>query len=133
MVTGRCNCGDVEFKISVSPEDVYICHCSICRRNTGGPGVAVTLVNNSDFHWLRGLSLINTWIKPGHDWHCSFCINCGSALPGKNDEDNFYVPVSLLDKDLAGLQVSQHLFVASKASWEVIADDGNQNAAGFEN
>ena len=48
MIVGRCNCGSVLFELLAAVEDVYIRHCSICRRNTGGSGVAGTIISNED-------------------------------------------------------------------------------------
>jgi len=36
VLKGECNCGVVSFKIDSILSDVYICHCSICRKSTGG-------------------------------------------------------------------------------------------------
>jgi len=127
MIIGECNCGAVSFEIITPVEDVYICHCSICRRNTGGSGVAVTIVGNENFKWITGTSNKNTWSKPNHDWEASFCVTCGSALPGKNSETNLYVPVSLLNNGVERLKVVHHIFVGSKANWEEIGDSGKQH------
>ena len=96
-ITGSCNCGSVKFEISSEVSNVYICHCSICRKSTGSGGIAVAIVSNDDFSWVEGHDFIKTWVKPEHDWQTSFCVNCGSPLPGKNDDEASYVPVSLLD------------------------------------
>ena len=131
MLKGNCNCGAVSFELSQSVKDVYICHCSICRRSTGSSGIAVTVVKNEHFQWLSGIELIKTWQKPNHDWQSSFCTECGSPLPGKNDEEQMYVPVSLLNEGEENLKVVHHLFVGSKAAWHVIGDKGVQHEAAY--
>lgn len=131
-IIGECNCGAVTFEVSASVEDVFICHCSICRRSTGGTGIAITIVKNENFKWLAGTVNINTWSKPNHDWQTSFCSNCGSSLPGKNDQNNLYVPVSLLNSGAERLSVAHHIFVGSKANWEVIGDSGKQHTGAYE-
>ena len=128
---GSCNCGSVKFEIGISMSDVYICHSSICRKSTGGGGIAIAIVSNEDFSWVEGKGLIKKWLKPNHDWETSFCVNCGSPLPGKNDENASYVPVSLLDSGYENLQVQGHLFVDSKAPWEEIADNATKHRKGF--
>lgn len=120
---GSCNCGDVKFEIAVPLLDVYICHCSICRKSTGGGGIAIAIVSDENFSWIEGKELIKTWHKPNHDWETSFCVKCGSPLPGKNDENATYIPVSLLDSGDENLRVKGHLFVDSKASWEEIVSN----------
>lgn len=129
---GSCNCGAVSFAINAKVEDVYVCHCSICRKSTGGTGIAVTVVANESFEWLSGKQEIRTWHKPNHDWLKQFCQQCGSPLPGANDPERTFVPVGLLDSGYEQLTVKHHIWVDSKASWEVIGDDGKQHPNAFQ-
>jgi hypothetical protein len=131
LITGRCNCGAVEFEIYADATDVFLCHCSICRASTGSGGIAVIIVQTSDFQWLKGQDSITYWSKPGHDWHTNFCKVCGSSLPGKNDESHTYIPVGTLNSGHEKLKVAHHLYVESKASWEVIGDSGIQHPEGY--
>ena len=127
MVKGACNCGAVAFQISGDLRDVYICHCSICRRATGSNGIAVAVVDNSDFHWLSGADHISHWKKPGADWERWFCQTCGSTLPGPNDPERMFVPVSLISEGGDDLKVAHHIYVGSKACWDEIGDAGQQH------
>lgn len=131
MIEGECNCGAVAFKIKSQITGVYICHCSICRKTTGGGGFAVVIVNSNKLSWAQGKDNINYWVKPGHEWHTSFCRICGSPLPGKNDNTNTYIPVGSLTSGHENLKVAHHIWVGSKASWEEIGDSGKQHAQGF--
>jgi hypothetical protein len=54
MAIGECNCAAISFEISSKISDMYICHCSICRRSTGSGGIAVLLIKNSAFSRLGG-------------------------------------------------------------------------------
>ena len=80
----------------------------------------MTVVPVEAFSWIRGLEHRTTWQKAQHDWETSFCSTCGSALPGKNDEQSMYVPVGLLDSGAENLRVKKRLFLDSKAVWEEI-------------
>ena len=131
MAIGECNCGAVAFEITSKISDVFICHCSICRRSTGSNGIAVVVIRNSDFRWVRGEKRINTWHKPEHDWKTSFCQNCGSPLPGVNDESRMYVPVGLISEGDENLKVAHHIWVGSKATWDEIGDNGKQHQQAF--
>lgn len=131
MASGSCNCGSVTFDISAPLTDVIICHCSICRRLTGGSGFAVVKVNNDDFRWCSGQEHIRYWVKPGHDWHTHFCGNCGSPLPGINDESSMFVPVGLLLSGTKALRVAHHIWVGSKADWDIIGDQGKQHPTAY--
>ena len=131
MVKGECNCGEVSFEIAAEISDVYVCHCSICRRATGAGGIAVTVVSKKAFSWQGGENAIKMWAKPGHDWQTSFCKHCGSSLPGSNDDERMYVPVGLITQGGDDLKVAHHIWVNSKASWEVIGDEGKQHPEEF--
>lgn len=132
MLKGGCNCGAVSFEIEMDLQDVYICHCSICRKWTGNNGVAVSIVPNDKFQWSAGQEQIACWEKPDADWQSWFCRNCGSALPGRNDERNIFIPVGLLDARANSLKVAHHIWVESKASWDEIADNGKQHKRAFQ-
>ncbi|MBT1065086.1 GFA family protein [Bowmanella sp. Y26] len=130
--TGSCNCGAVAFAVKVPLHSVFICHCSICRKSTGSGGIAVTIVPKQALHFIGNTEQIKKWEKPNHDWLTQFCNSCGSPLPGKNDENTYYIPVSLLDSGYENLEVKHHLFVDSKANWEEIGMMGKQHKEAFE-
>jgi hypothetical protein len=131
MMKGECNCGAVAFEINADPGGVYYCHCSICRRATGTNGIAVIVVDNDAFTWLRGEESIRNWKKPDAEWAMSFCSTCGSPLPGYNDDDRMFVPAGLITEGGESLEVLHHIFVASKAEWDEIGDSGKQHPGAF--
>ena len=132
LVKGKCNCGSIAFEIDAHISDVFICHCSICRNSTGSGGIAVVVVDNGKFDWVKGRDRISSWSKPGNDWHTCFCSVCGSILPGENDAHRMYIPVGTLISGHENLKVAHHIYVNSKASWEEIGDSGKQHPEGYE-
>lgn len=131
MISGRCNCGSIQFEFDYSPDGVYVCHCSICRRSTGGNGIAVVLVPNEHFRWTQGREHIVAWKKAGSDWETRFCRRCGSRVPGQNDPARVFVPAGLLPGHGNALRVLHHIWVGSKAEWDEIGDDGKQHLEGY--
>ena len=132
MARGACNCGEIAFELDLTPTDIYICHCSICRRATGSNGVAVIVVDNQQFRWTRGEQEIHTWKKPDADWQTWFCRHCGSPVPGHNDDQRMFVPVGLITEGGDELKVKHHIWTASKAGWDEICDQGKLHTAAFE-
>lgn len=132
MTKGECNCGAVAFEIEGNLGDIYMCHCSICRSYTGTNGIAVVVVPNNRFRWLRGEKTIRSWTKPDADWQSHFCGTCGSALPGPNDPERMFVPVGTIRGGTEGLAVAHHIWVGSKADWDCIGDQGKQHDGPFE-
>lgn len=131
-VYGECNCGAVAFEINAGVRDVYVCHCSICRRYTGTNGIAVVLAANDVFRWVRGEDLAATWKKPDADWQSYFCRICGSALPGANDPTRIFIPAGLIRDGGEHLRVAHHIWVGSKAVWDEIGDAGKQHSERFQ-
>ena len=130
-VTGSCNCGQVKISVSEPITDVYVCHCSICRKSTGGNGIYVVVVDKKSITWLSGEDQIQEWEKPNHDWQKTFCKTCGSPLPGSNDEHSAYIPAGFLDTGIENLEVKHHIWVGSKATWDIIGDDGKIHDQAF--
>ncbi len=132
MASGECNCGAVAFEIAGDLSGVFVCHCSICRRATGSNGIAVVVVDNDAFRWIRGEEHIATWKKPDADWQMWFCRTCGSPVPGINDDKRMFVPAGLITDGGESLKVIHHIWVDSKASWDAIGDSGLRHPEAFE-
>lgn len=132
MARGECNCGAVAFEIDADLSDVFVCHCSICRRSSGSNGMAVVVIDNHQFRWLRGDDLLTSWKKPGADWEKWFCRVCGSPLPGINDASRMFVPAGLISDGGEHLRVGHHIWVDSRAVWDEIGDAGKRHPRAFE-
>ncbi len=89
-------------------------------------------MNNDDFRWIVGEDVISTWKKPGHDWQMWFCSVCGSQLPGQNSPTTTFIPAGSIVSGGEHLKVVHHIWVGSKASWDVIGDTGRQHHEAFE-
>lgn len=113
--TGRCLCGAVSFEISKSDAHIGACHCSMCRRHSGGVFIGLR-VSESDisFHGEDQLARYTS-----SDWaERAFCKTCGSTLfyrvtldgPMKGEH---HVGIGTLD-DPSGLPLTQELFIDLK-------------------
>jgi hypothetical protein len=94
-----------------------MCHCSLCRKTTGGGPASEITVNGNGFVWLAGQELVAN--GPKH----AFCRVCGCHAPYPLNDGNINVPVGGLDGAPA-IAVGRHIYVASKASWDLIGNDG---------
>lgn len=131
MARGECNCGAVQFEIDAELSSVFVCHCSICRRSTGSNGIAVVVVPNDQFRWLRGQEHIATWQKPGTGWQTWFCRVCGAPVPGENDPTRMFAPAGSITEGGDALKVAHHIWVGSKAAWDEIGGDARQHPEAF--
>ncbi|SCC93569.1 conserved hypothetical protein [Thiomonas sp. X19] len=122
---GKCLCGQVEFEIVGAIPKLYQCHCSLCRKLGGSSSNTATIVGIEHFRWFAGQEYISTWVKDT-GFRSDFCSKCGSPVPNPLRSAPYYwVPVGLLDEE-GQLAIAAHLFVGSKASWDVIASPGKQ-------
>jgi len=117
---GSCLCGTVAFEIGGALPWIYHCHCSLCRKQGGAASNAALIVPAATFRWLGGEEQVSSYVRPT-GFRADFCRRCGSPVPNPLRTTGYYwVPAGLLDDD-AGLQVGAHVFVGSKAAWEMIA------------
>lgn len=120
----KCLCESVQFTIDKADFNVYQCHCSLCRKQSGTASNLATFVKRADFHWVQGQELIKKWQKPsGFSSH--FCGVCGTTLPNQiklGQEDVMWLPIGLLPDGIT-IQKVAHFHVLSKACWDEITDE----------
>jgi hypothetical protein len=86
---------------------------------------ATIVVPEADFQWTSGEELRRVYAKPT-GWKTTFCGQCGSPLPQSiRGSAAYWVPAGLLDDD-PGLRIGGHIWVGSKATWDVIAGEAPQ-------
>jgi hypothetical protein len=117
MIEGSCLCKGIRFRVVGRHSEISMCHCSLCRKTTGGGPASEITVEGKGFVWLAGQELVAE--GPKH----AFCRVCGCHTPYPLTDGSINVPVGALDGAPA-VAVGRHIFVDSKASWDVIGDDG---------
>lgn len=120
---GHCLCGDVRFELRGKLPRLYQCHCSMCRRVSGSSANAALIVAREQLAWVAGEELIERYATDS-GWQSHFCRRCGSPLPNPSRGGSaWWVPVGLLE-DSPELELGAHLYVASKANWDRVAEVG---------
>jgi hypothetical protein len=121
LLRGACYCRAVVFTIEDAFEYALCCHCSECRRRTGAAAKpfagartgTLTITDGADSVLRLG----------GDDGHHASCGRCGSLLYSLvRDGAYVHVPLGVLI-DPPAITPSAHIFVGSKAPWDVINDD----------
>jgi hypothetical protein len=129
-INGSCFCGKSKYKIEGKLRDATACHCSMCRKMFNSPASAYALLEPSEFSWLMDENLLSTY-KVDEDFGLNFCSECGSTLGGvykghfKNNEFQegklSWVTLGCIEGD-PGIEIGKHIFVGSKAAWEVMPE-----------
>ena len=118
MMTGECFCGSVKYQINGKLKDAKSCHCSRCRKAFNAQASAAAFVDPNDFQWTSGQALLTTYTGV-HGYGIQFCRVCGSTLCTVYQNEVLQVTLGCLNDD-PDIEPIQHIFVASKAKWEVI-------------
>ena len=118
--TGECFCGGVKYQLSCAPFDARSCHCSRCRKAFSAQASAYALVKPGSFSWIQGEALLTSYVGSSGAGK-QFCSVCGSMLCGVVDGKVHGIALGCLNGD-PDLKIERHIFVGSKASWEVMPD-----------
>lgn len=121
---GSCLCGGVTFEVDTVPERIRFCHCTSCKKLSGGGGTANVRAPSAAVHILEGEDLLQTYTPPEGSAK-TFCLACGSNLFGGGwpETEHASVRVTTLE-DPPGPLPGAHLYVRSIAPWETLPDDG---------
>ena len=124
-LTGRCECGAVEYRVSDEFRYAMNCHCSNCRAATGSAFKPMGGIERGKLEVTEGADRLLIWGTD--DENHTRCGVCGSLLYSVV-RDGEYVHVALGSlRDEPGIRPSEHIFVGSKARWFEITDDLPQN------
>jgi len=77
-------------------------------------------VNAQDFRWMTGEDLLTSYIGE-HGFGLQFCSKCGSTLCGIFEGEVHGVTLGCVNGD-PPVVIERHIFVGSKASWEVMPE-----------
>ncbi len=116
---GSCLCGSVEFEIDGDEFNIYQCHCSLCKKQSGSTSNSSAIVDKDNLRFVKGADVITSWVKDT-GFRSDFCSKCGSPVPNPlRDLDLYWVPVGLLPVS-AKVTVVAHLFVSTISSWHLL-------------
>ena len=124
MYQGGCLCGAVRFEIHGPIRNIVYCHCSQCRKVQGSAFATNGIVATADFHITQGKEALSCYTElPGQGKY--FCHHCASPIMSKNEAYPGQVRVRLgtIESDITE-RPGAHIFVSSKAVWDVIPNDG---------
>ncbi|MEM7742303.1 MAG: GFA family protein [Pseudomonadota bacterium] len=127
-LTGGCQCGEVRYRITAPPEDVFVCHCTECRAQSASAfGISVYVVRGA-FHVTGDTQ---SWSRPTDSQsitHCHFCPVCGSRVWHKGPPDDPIVSVKGGSLDAPpDLTHAVHIWTRSKLPGVIIPERAVQH------
>ena len=120
QITGECFCGQIKYQINGKLRDARSCHCSRCRKAFNAQASAYALVDPSQFEWLSGQELLTSYVG-AHGFGLQFCSQCGSTLSGIFKGIIHGVTLGCVNGD-PEVEIGKHLYVGSKAKWEIMPE-----------
>ena len=114
----------MQFDLTGEFESMAFCHCTTCKKISGGVGTANGRVRTSAIRVVEGLDLLRTY-EPDEGTAKTFCSVCGSNLFGGGwpESEQASVRLSAIDTPFEGRPRS-HIYIRSVAPWETVPDDG---------
>ena len=121
---GSCLCGGVRFEIDGEFEPRSYCHCTSCKRLSGGAATANARVRSDAVRITAGEELLRRY-QPEEGSAKTFCSVCGSNLFGAGWPEREFCSVRLpaIDTPFEGAP-TRHIFTRSVAAWETLPEDG---------
>ena len=126
-VNGKCLCGSVELEVDLATSEVGACHCSMCRKWSGGP---MMVVDCGESVKLSSEDFISRY--PSSEWaERGFCSKCGTHLFYFLKLNNqYHIPAGLLDIE-DNYHFSHQIFVDEKPAYYNFSNE-TQNMTGAE-
>lgn len=117
--SGGCLCGAVRLSASPTKLEMDVCHCSMCRRWSGGVFMAVPCGDTLRFDKDDELAIF----RSSDYGERLFCRSCGSSLAWRmQDGSNAAVSMQAFD-DIEGFVFAEEIFVDEKPDHYTFANE----------
>lgn len=86
-VTGKCQCGSIQYKLTEPPIVTLVCHCIDCQKLSASAFSLTMAIKRHTFELVKGV--LKVWTRPtagGGTAICHFCPDCGNRIYHENPE-----------------------------------------------
>ena len=110
ITSGSCLCGSVKIKVQNISKSIGACHCSMCRKWTGGPLIAVDCGTDVEFEGEENVTRYSSslWAERG------FCSMCGSSLFYRLKSNNQYIMAFGIFDNMEDAVFDHQIFIEEK-------------------
>jgi hypothetical protein len=112
---GGCLCGAVRYRTTGAPNDINVCYCTQCQRQTGSPLPAFANFNRDRVELVKG----EVGGYRASDFGTrQFCPHCGSAMFWMQDgSDRMSVHLGTFDDPSDFPSPSYEIWTAHRVKW----------------
>jgi hypothetical protein len=124
-LTGGCQCGGIRYEVTGTPQQMVVCHCTDCQRQSGSAFGMTLVVSESDFRLTQGEPKnYSSKSEAGRAKLGAFCPGCGTRIYHKPEwrKGSVSVKPGTLD-DTSMLKPDKHIWTGSKQPWITIPED----------
>lgn len=109
-LSGQCLCKAVSVEATPDSEAVDACHCSMCRKWSGGPFIAMSCSENVEIEGGEAIGVYrsSTWAER------VFCRNCGTVVAWRLQQDGGYHVSANLFAETAHYPLAMQVFIDEK-------------------
>lgn len=126
--TGGCQCGAVRYEFSGSPIEVYVCHCTECRKQSASAFGISVIVPSKQVRLSKGS--LQAWTRradSGGSIQCFFCPDCGTRVWHGNRETEAAISIKGGSLDCPpDISTANHIWTRSKLPGVLIPDGVTQ-------
>ena len=80
-LTGGCQCGGIRYEVTGAPQQVVVCHCTVCQRQSGSAFGMALVVKEEDFRIIQGeVKTYASKSAAGRAKLGAFCPGCGTRI-----------------------------------------------------
>ena len=117
--TGRCLCGAVTITLTGEHKEVGICHCTMCRRWSGAPLMALEVGTEIE---IAGKDHVTAYRSS--EWaERAFCKTCGTNLYYRLVDAGGYVLCAGVLDDQDDLVLTSQIFIDEKPGYYAFANE----------
>ncbi|QYD69134.1 GFA family protein [Paraburkholderia edwinii] len=115
---GGCACGAVRYILKGEPQAAAICHCSLCRKQSGSAFSFNLIVKEADYEQFGETKFYVTTGDSGQPSFRHFCAECGSPVVTKSVvmPGMAIVKAGTLDS-MEGLQPQREIYTDHAPEW----------------
>ena len=122
---GGCQCGALQYELTVAPMTLYACHCTNCQKQTGSAFVLSTIIPEMAFSFTKGTPAKTEWKSDsGNARFGYYCRDCGNRIAnGQTPSIGFLSLRAGTFEDTSWVRTGGHIWVKSAQKWIKFADD----------